>query len=152
MGFNPLEFNAGLFGQFEKALAEFFDKRMRDPDFMQILSKSMGVSLDAKAQLDARIEELLKGMNLVTRKDMEALFVTLNGLETRIIDLEEKVEELSRAASRPGPAGPAEPARAPEGTARAGRSTAPARSAMKRKPAPGRSATNRRGKNVRRKR
>ena len=123
MVFNPLDFNKGLFDQVEKIIAEFFEKRMRDPEFMQIFNKGMALSLEAKTALDARVEELLKAMNLATRKDLEAIFTTLNGLETRVIDLEDKVQAACDLAR--SPMSSPVPARARPKAARGGSKPAP---------------------------
>jgi hypothetical protein len=109
MNFDPLDFNRKLFSEWEKKLAEFLDKRMRDPDFMNIVGKGMGATMDAKSQFDQRMEEWFRKLQLPTKTDLERIWVTLNMIETRVIDIEDRVsaieEKLAGTAAPQLPAG-----------------------------------------------
>ena len=94
MNFDPLDFNRKLFSEWEKKLAEFLDKRMRDPDFMSVVGKGIATTMDAKSAFDQRMEEWLKTLQLPTKTDLEKIWVTLNALETRVIDMEDRIEAL----------------------------------------------------------
>jgi hypothetical protein len=100
MAFDPFELNKKLFEQWEKTVGEFLEKRMRDPAFMDVMGKSMALSLDVKRALDARMTDWLKSMSVPTKDDLEGLWRKLNELETRLVDLEHKVDEIaSRSAA-----------------------------------------------------
>lgn len=99
MAFDPLRINKELFERWERLLAEFLDKRMHDPDFMKVVGDGLAAALDAKAALDRRFVEWCRVAGLPTRKDLEAVWGTVNSLETRVIDLESRVEALGRQVS-----------------------------------------------------
>jgi BMFP domain-containing protein YqiC len=105
MVFDPFEINRKLFSEWEKKLAEFMDKRMRDPDFMKVVGQGITATMDAKSHIDARLEEWFRTLNLPTKDDMEKVWTTVNALETRLIDLEDRVAALEK--KQPIWAGPA---------------------------------------------
>ena len=100
MNFDPFDINRKLFSEWEKKLAEFMDKRMRDPDFMNLVGKGISTSMDAKSAFDQRMEEWFKTLNLPTKHDLEKVWTTLNTLETRVIDIEDRLDALEHAAPR----------------------------------------------------
>lgn len=102
MVFDPFEINRKLFSEWEKKLAEFMDKRMRDPDFMKIVGQGMAATMDAKSAIDARLDEWFRTLSLPTKNDIEKLWVTVNAIETRLIDLEDRVAALEKPQDRPG--------------------------------------------------
>lgn len=121
MNFDPFDINRKLFSEWEKKLAEFMDKRMRDPDFMSLVGRGISSSMDAKSAFDARMEEWFRSLNLPTKQDLEKIWSTLNNLETRVIDIEDRLSALEETGARP-------PVPLPE-------PEAPARQAPKRKKA-----------------
>lgn len=109
MNFDPFEINRKMFSEWEKKLAEFMDQRMRDPDFMNLVGKGISTSMDAKSAFDKRMEEWFRTLNLPTRHDLEKVWTTLNNLETRVIDIEDRLSALEENSGRPS----AEPPRLP---------------------------------------
>ena len=98
MNFDPFEFNKKMFSEWEKKLAEFMEQRMRDPDFMSIVGKGISTSMDAKSAIDKRMEEWFQTLNLPTKHDLEKVWVTINNLETRVIDIEDRLSAIEQAA------------------------------------------------------
>jgi BMFP domain-containing protein YqiC len=107
VNFDPFDINRKLFSEWEKKLAEFMDKRMRDPDFMSLVGKGISTSMDAKSAFDARMDEWFKSLNLPTRHDLERVWTTLNNLETRVIDIEDRLEALESGQRAAAPELPA---------------------------------------------
>ncbi len=73
----------------EEFLTEVSNRVMANPAFVEILKKGVA----AKEEADQRIAEVLRKMNLATRKD-------LGKLEHRIAALEAEVEGLKAKAGR----------------------------------------------------
>jgi polyhydroxyalkanoate synthesis regulator phasin len=67
----------------EGFLSEVSNNLMANPAFMEVLKKGVA----AKEEVDKRVAEGLRAMNVVTRKD-------LHRLEVKIADLEREVEAL----------------------------------------------------------
>jgi polyhydroxyalkanoate synthesis regulator phasin len=67
----------------EGFLTEVSNNLMANPAFMEVLKKGVA----AKEEVDKRVAEGLRAMNVVTRKD-------LHRLEVKIADLEREVEAL----------------------------------------------------------
>ncbi|MCM3878082.1 MAG: hypothetical protein NEA02_16905 [Thermoanaerobaculia bacterium] len=90
----------------EGFLTEISNNLMANPAFIEVLKKGVA----AKEEVDKRVAEGLKAMNVATRRD-------LSKLEKRLAELEAELEALKARAARPAkPA--AKPARKASGRKR----------------------------------
>ncbi len=78
----------------EKVFVEKMNEMIRNPDFLSGFSKVVGSGLEGKKQTDDLNREYLQKMNLPSREDISRLLQYLQQLESRIIGLEEKLDEL----------------------------------------------------------
>lgn len=94
MAFNPFEFQRQMFVEFEKSMGEYLQKTMRDPEFMKLMARGMDGALDYRGVMKTQIEATLKTLQLPTEESQEKLYGTIHGMETRLLDLEEEVQDL----------------------------------------------------------
>jgi outer membrane biosynthesis protein TonB len=82
---------------------------MREPAFMQLVARQMEGSLDLRGLVRSQFEKAAKSLNIPTEDSMSGLYQTVHNLETRLLDLEEKLDEFFEiiGSLKPGPA-PAE--------------------------------------------
>lgn len=84
-----------MFAEFEKNLGEYLQKTMRDPTFMKMVAKNMSTNLDMRSVVKKQLDSMLQTLDVPTQESMANLYRTVHNLETRMLDLEEEVEELS---------------------------------------------------------
>lgn len=94
MDFNPFDLQRQMLAEYEKAMGELLEKTMRDPAFMRLVAQSMGSALDMQALTRTQIEAALESLQLPTPEMVEKLYDTIHRLESRVLDLEEQVEDL----------------------------------------------------------
>ncbi len=94
MEFNPFDFQRQMFADYEKNASELLAKTMREPAFMRLVAQSMGSALDLHALTRSQVEAALKALDLPTQETVEALYQTVHRLESRVLDLEEQIEDL----------------------------------------------------------
>jgi len=80
--------------QMETMFVEKMGEMLRDPEFLEKISSSMGAGLDSKKKTDAMAKAYLEKMNMPTRDDMSKVLQYLQQIEAKILDLEEKIEDL----------------------------------------------------------
>lgn len=97
MDFNPFDLQRQMLAEYEKAMGELLEKTMRDPAFMRLVAQSMGSALDMQALTRTQIEAVLESLQLPTPEMVEKLYDTIHRLESRVLDLEEQVEDLQTA-------------------------------------------------------
>ena len=95
MTFNPFDVQKQMFAEFEKNLGEYLQKTMRDPTFMKMVAKNMSTNLDMRSVVKKQLDSMLQTLDVPTQESMANLYRTVHNLETRMLDLEEEVEELS---------------------------------------------------------
>ncbi len=95
MSFNPFDMQKQMFAEFEKNLGEYVQKTMREPVFMKLVAKSMATNLDMRSVVKKQLEKMLRSLDVPTQENMANLYRTVHNLETRMLDLEEKVEDLT---------------------------------------------------------
>ncbi|MGA7992042.1 MAG: hypothetical protein WCC53_11455 [Thermoanaerobaculia bacterium] len=76
----------------EGFLTEVSNNLMANPAFVEVLKKGVA----AKEEVDKKVAEGLRAMNVVTRKD-------LHKLESRLADLERDLEALKAKAAKKAP-------------------------------------------------
>ncbi len=104
---NPFEIQRQLFTEFEKSFGDYFQKMMRDPAFMQLVAQNMNGAMDLRAMTKAQVESTLEMLQLPSSETIEKLYETIHQLESKVLDLEERVAEVSaelRATRPPAPA------------------------------------------------
>ena len=74
----------------EGFLAEISNNLMANPGFIEVLKKGIAV----KEEVDKRVAEGLKAVNVATRKD-------ISRLEKRLAEMEADLESLKTRAARP---------------------------------------------------
>ncbi len=87
----------------EGFLTEISNNLMANPAFIEVLKKGIA----AKEEVDKRVAEGLKAMNVATRKD-------ISKLEKRLAEMEAELESLKARSARPA----AKPARKASGRKR----------------------------------
>ena len=94
MNYNPLDMYKQTMAEFEKGLGDYLQKTMREPAFMQLVARNMEGSLDLRGIVRAQIEKAAKSLSIPTEDSMTGLYQTVHNLETRLLDLEEKLDEF----------------------------------------------------------
>lgn len=79
----------------EGFLTEVSNNLMANPAFIEVLKKGIA----AKEEVDKRVAEGLKAMNVATRKDVSRL-------EKRLAEMEAELESLKTRAAKPAPKAP----------------------------------------------
>lgn len=95
MNFDPFSMQKKMFDEWEKSTAEYVDKVMRDPSFMKTISQNMGTTLDMQDAIKQQTNKVLESMNVPTEDSLDGLYKTVHNLETRMLDFEEKIDDLS---------------------------------------------------------
>ena len=85
------------FYAWEDATAKYTEKVMESPLVLAPSGLLLGSAMKAKAAYDRRAAELMGNLGLATKRDQERSLHVLNQLESRLIDLEEKLEDALAA-------------------------------------------------------
>lgn len=103
MSFDPFEYQKKMVQEWEKNLAKYMDKTMRDPGFMQLVSRNMGASLDVQKMVKDQMQKGMASLSIPTSEDLKKIYTTLNRVESLLLDLEERMSDLEarNGASRP---------------------------------------------------
>ena len=80
----------------EEFLTEISNRLMANPAFIEVLKKGVAV----KEEVDGRVAEVLKTMNLATRKEVSRLEHRLALLEAEIADLKAKAAPARRSKKK----------------------------------------------------
>ena len=107
MSFDPFEYQKKMVQEWEKNLAKYMDKTMRDPGFMQLMSRNLGTSLDVQKMVKDQMQKGLAGLSIPTSEDLKKIYTVLNRVESLLLDLEERVQDLEARDAREGEATPA---------------------------------------------
>jgi hypothetical protein len=91
---DPGSFQKQFFDQMETVFVEKIGEMLKDPDFLEKVSKGMGAGLESKKKADSMSKAYLEKMNMPTRDDISKILQYLQQIESKIIDLEEKIEDL----------------------------------------------------------
>ena len=94
MFFDPTSFGKEYFDEMNKKFIEQFNQALRNPSFLSEMSKQMASGIQSKKVMDDSMKKYLEAMNLPTREDIDKIMQYLQSVESRIVGLEEKLEDI----------------------------------------------------------
>ena len=84
------------FNAWEATTAKYLEEVMRNPIVLEPAGHLMTTAMKAKAKNDERVANWWGTVGLPTKRDQERTLHALNQMQSRILDLEEKIEDLSK--------------------------------------------------------
>jgi hypothetical protein len=84
------------FDAWEAATAEYLEKWMKSPLFLGPVGALLTQAMRAKSTHDRLMSAWWSALGLPTKRDQERALFALHKLESRLMDLEEKVESLTQ--------------------------------------------------------
>ena len=81
------------FDLWENATAKYLEEVMKSPLVLGPTGTFLGASMKAKAAYDKAAAQWVGSMGMATKRDQERTLHVLNQLESRIMDLEEKLAD-----------------------------------------------------------
>jgi hypothetical protein len=84
------------FDAWEMATAKYVEQWMKSPLLLFPSGVMLGSAMKAKAAYDKSASQMVGAMGVATKRDQERTLHTLHQLESRIMDLEERLEEALR--------------------------------------------------------
>lgn len=135
---NPFEIQKKMFEEWERNLASYLEKTMRQPEFMQLVGRNLEMATTLQGAVKGHVQKALKALSVPTEEELTGLYRTVNDLETRMLDLEEQLEDLApprAAAPAAAPAPQVKRAASKQANRKAGRKPAAAKKPAARKPA-----------------
>lgn len=84
------------FDAWENATAKYLEVWMKSPLVLAPSGMMLGGAMKMKAAYDKAAAQWVGTMGLATKRDQERSLHTLNQLESRLLDLEEKLAEVSQ--------------------------------------------------------
>lgn len=100
---NPFDFSRGMYESWEKAMAEAMEKLTQDEAFVKNLTKAFTGTLDVRTQISSQLEKYLKSINMPTRTDLERLLGYLQRIESKLLDLEDRLDTLKAPTATAAP-------------------------------------------------
>ena len=94
MFFDPTSFGKEYYEEMNKKFIEQFNQVLRNPAFLSEMTKNMASGLENKKVFDDAMKKYLESANLPTRDDFAKVMQYLQAIESRIITLEEKLEDM----------------------------------------------------------
>lgn len=85
------------FDTWEQKTAEMMESMLKSPMVLQPMGNMLTATMKMKAASDKAVAQWWAMMGLPTRRDQERTLHALNQLNSRLIDLEEKLADLERA-------------------------------------------------------
>ena len=97
------------FDAWEGATAKYFEAVLKSPAVLGPSGAMLTATMKAKAAYDNAVANWWSALGLPNRRDQERSLHALNQMQSRILDLEEKLAELSpretRESNKPGKKG-----------------------------------------------
>jgi len=87
------------FDAWERAAAKLFEVCLQSPAVLAPAGRMLGASTRAKAASDRAMAAWWGGLGLPTKRDQERALHALNQLQSRVFDLEDKLNTLSETRS-----------------------------------------------------
>lgn len=100
MFFDPTSFGKDYFDEMNKKFIEQFNQALRNPSFLSEMSKQMASGIESKKVVDDSMKKYLEAMNLPTRDDIDKIMQYLQAVESRIVGIEEKLEDIEDKIDR----------------------------------------------------
>ncbi|MEQ8223529.1 MAG: hypothetical protein ABRQ37_14555 [Candidatus Eremiobacterota bacterium] len=92
---DPTQFGKQFYEQMEKTFIEKMNELIHNPSFLANISKGVEAGLDSKKKNDDLMKNYLEKMNMPTREDSAKILQYLQKIESKLLDLEEKIENLA---------------------------------------------------------
>lgn len=90
----PTDLGRQIREQMEKMFIDGVNQMVRSTEALRQVGTSLETSLDAKQRFDAQTRQGLEMMNLPTRDDMGRVLTYLQRLESRLLDVDEKLDAI----------------------------------------------------------
>ncbi len=84
------------FNTWEKHTADYLEEVLKSPLVLKPSGTMLSLAMKAKAKRDEAVTKWWGMVGLPTKHDQERTLHNLNQLESKILDLEEKLEEVQR--------------------------------------------------------
>jgi hypothetical protein len=81
------------FDAWENATAKYLETMMKSPALLWPSGVLLGSAMKAKAAYDKTASQWAGSMGLATKRDQERALHALNQIESRLLDLEERLED-----------------------------------------------------------
>jgi len=81
------------FDAWEASTARFMEEALKSSTVLEPSGALLGAAMKAKAAGDRAVAQWWAAMGLATRRDQERALHALNQLQSKLIDLEERLEE-----------------------------------------------------------
>lgn len=85
------------FDAWEGATAKYFESVLKSPLVLEPAGAALTATMKAKTARDAAIAKAWAALGLPTRRDQERILHALNQIQSRLLDLEEKLEDTKPA-------------------------------------------------------
>jgi hypothetical protein len=85
------------FDTWEQKTAEMMESVLKSPAVLQPMGTMLTATMKMKSATDKAIANWWELMGLPTRRDQERTLHALNQLQSRLIDLEEKLSDMERS-------------------------------------------------------
>ena len=98
---NPWEMWKNGFAAWEQATAQYLEQVLQNPAVLGPAGTLLTAAMKTKAQADRAVASAWAAAGLPTRRDQERALYKLDRLESRLADLEDRIEELDRRTAPP---------------------------------------------------
>lgn len=88
------------FYAWEDATSKYMEEWLKSPLLLGPSGMMLGSAMKAKAAYDKATATWIGNMGVATKRDQERTLHTLNMLESRLMDLEERLAEMNSASSK----------------------------------------------------
>ena len=88
------------FDAWESVTAKYLESVLRSPLVLEPAGAALTATMKAKAAREKAIAQLWAALGLPTRRDQERILHALNQIQSRLIDLEERLEDLEDGGAR----------------------------------------------------
>lgn len=96
----PWEYWKRAFYAWENHTAKYLEEMLQNPLVLGPSGKMLGESMKLKAKSNKMMTSFWGAMGLPTKHDQERMMHALNQLQSRLYDLEERLEDLNAAQER----------------------------------------------------